>query len=247
MSARGLRPGGRGLGSGSGPQDHAGMLWKLVLVLLGCSALVLVLSEQNARGPVSPSVQLPPDGISLESTRLVDRGVAHYRGHGVPQDYKEAVRLYRMAAELGDHHAMTNLGTCYSLGKGVDIDLGESVRWYRLAVERGNVMAMEKLAGCYHLGLGVERNTAEAVRLVSKAANLGSVGAMVDLGWYYADGEGVPMDHVMAYAWFNLAAAEGSEDAKERRARLEVKMTPQQISEGQSVARDLHSRLGEVR
>ena len=34
-------------------------------------------------------------------------------GMGVPQDYEEAVRLYRLAADQGDAEAQSNLGWMY--------------------------------------------------------------------------------------------------------------------------------------
>ena len=41
------------------------------------------------------------------------------KGQGVPQDYKEAVRWYRKAANQGLALAQYNLGVMYLLGQGV--------------------------------------------------------------------------------------------------------------------------------
>ena len=38
-------------------------------------------------------------------------------GDGVPQDYKEAVKWYRLAAEQGDAAAQYNLGIMYKMAK----------------------------------------------------------------------------------------------------------------------------------
>ena len=48
-------------------------------------------------------------------------GVMYDSGHGVPQDYAEAVRWYRRAAEQGDASAQFDLGRMYgfALGKGI--------------------------------------------------------------------------------------------------------------------------------
>jgi TPR repeat protein len=40
-------------------------------------------------------------------------------GELVPQDYKEAIKWYRRAAEQGDTMAQVNLGTMYFEGLGV--------------------------------------------------------------------------------------------------------------------------------
>ena len=48
----------------------------------------------------------------------------------------------------------------------------------------------------------------------------------------YLNGEGVPQDHVQAYKWLVLAAAQGDEKPTEFRDKLAEKMTPSQIQEG---------------
>ena len=40
-------------------------------------------------------------------------------GYGVPQDYAEAVKWYRLAAEQGYARAQYNLGVMYDNGRGV--------------------------------------------------------------------------------------------------------------------------------
>lgn len=46
-------------------------------------------------------------------------GGMYANGWGVPQDYAEAVRWYRLAAEQGYAFAQYNLGHIYSTGEGV--------------------------------------------------------------------------------------------------------------------------------
>jgi TPR repeat protein len=43
-------------------------------------------------------------------------------GHGVRQDYAEAVRWYRKAADQGDLLAQAKLGTIHELDRGVPED-----------------------------------------------------------------------------------------------------------------------------
>lgn len=70
------------------------------------------------------------------------------------------------------------------------------------------------------------------------AAELGDVLAQLSLGDRYATGENVYQDYVQAYAWLNLAAAQGNEDAAKNRSRLMRSMTPSQIEEGQRLSRE---------
>jgi hypothetical protein len=50
---------------------------------------------------------------------------------------------------------------------------------------------------------------------------------------------GVPQDFILAYMWFNLAAAaQGGPTAAQMRDILEKKMTPAQIAEAQKLSRE---------
>jgi TPR repeat protein len=53
-------------------------------------------------------------------------------GQGVSQDYAEAVKWYRLAAEQGIAFAQYNLGGMYRKGRGVPQDNAEAVKWWRL-------------------------------------------------------------------------------------------------------------------
>jgi TPR repeat protein len=73
----------------------------------------------------------------------------------VPQDYKEAVKWYRLAAEQGNADGQTNLGVMYANGQGVPQDFKEAVKWYRLAAEQRHALAQSNLGLMYSKGRGV--------------------------------------------------------------------------------------------
>ena len=75
-------------------------------------------------------------------------GYAYSNGRGVEQDYAEAVKWYRLAAEQGDATAQYNLGFAYYNGRGVEQDYVEAFKWYRLAAEQGNADAQYNLGVC---------------------------------------------------------------------------------------------------
>ena len=52
----------------------------------------------------------------------------------------------------------------------------------------------------------------------------------------YASGEGVPENFVLAYKWANLAAARGSEKARELKSGVKKLMTREQIAEAQQLS-----------
>ena len=73
---------------------------------------------------------------------------------GVPQDYAEAVKWYRLAADQGYASAQSNLGIMYDEGRGVPQDYAEAVKWYRLAADQGDADAQINLGSMYANGQG---------------------------------------------------------------------------------------------
>jgi TPR repeat protein len=71
-----------------------------------------------------------------EATAQFNLGVAYDNGQGVPQDYAEAVRWYRLAAEQGEATAQRNLGSIYYTGQGVPQDYVQAHMWLNLAASR---------------------------------------------------------------------------------------------------------------
>ena len=66
-------------------------------------------------------------------------------GRGVPQNYAEAARWYRLAADQGSATAQHDLGVMYHFGQGVPQNYAEAVRWYRLAADQGYADAQHGL------------------------------------------------------------------------------------------------------
>jgi len=61
----------------------------------------------------------------------------YLNGQGVPQDYAEAAKWYRKAAEQGDVDALRILGLAYYLGRGPQ-DFVQSYFWFSLAASRAS-------------------------------------------------------------------------------------------------------------
>lgn len=58
----------------------------------------------------------------LDAAAQYNLGLAYHKGLGVPQDYEEAVKWYRLAAEQGNADAQLSLGFMYDEGLGVPWD-----------------------------------------------------------------------------------------------------------------------------
>lgn len=77
-----------------------------------------------------------------------------------------------------------------------------------------------------------------AVAICLAAAGAGDASAYFDLGVMCSTGtHGVEADLIEAHKWFNLAAAQGHEEAAWTRADLAEEMTAREIAEAQRRAR----------
>ena len=64
-------------------------------------------------------------------------------GRGVPQDFVEAARWFRLAAEQGMAEAQASLGNMYARGEGVPQDDVLAYMWHNLAAAQGNEIAQD--------------------------------------------------------------------------------------------------------
>jgi TPR repeat protein len=62
----------------------------------------------------------------------------YHEGKGVPQDSREALKWYRLAADRGTASAQLNLGFMYDRGNGVPQNYVQAYMWYSLAGTSGS-------------------------------------------------------------------------------------------------------------
>ena len=154
------------------------------------------------------------------------------------QDYKEAVRLFRLSAEQGNAEAQYNLGNMIFAGYGVPQDYKEAVKWYRLSAEQGLAQAQYTLGVMYAEGKLVSQDYKEAVKWYRLSAEQGLAQAQYTLGVMCVIGKGVPQDYVLAHMWFNLSSSNGVKNGTEGRNMAEKKMSASQIEKAQELARN---------
>jgi uncharacterized protein len=167
-------------------------------------------------------------GHDLSQAQL---GYMYQRGQGVPLDYSEAAKWYRLAAEakggvLGLVDAQVQLGSMYERGRGVPLDYSEAVKWYRLAANRD--IKLDKIMHEFGLSDMIPQDYPDQ--------NI--VFAQNRLGVMYLTGRGVPQDYIQAHMWFNLSAAQGNKVAMKNRDNVARLMTQAQIAEAQKLARE---------
>ena len=169
-------------------------------------------------------------------------GTCYADGQGVEKNEAEAVKWYRKAAEQNLPAAKFCLGFCYANGQGVAKDETEAVKWFRKAAEQNDAQAQYNLGICYDNGQGVAKDEAEAVKWFRKAAEQNFALAQCNLGVCYFNGDGVAKDYVEAYKWNLLAAGQGLVSAKKAMTTMEVRITREQMAEGQKLARNFKPR-----
>jgi TPR repeat protein len=116
------------------------MKFAALTLLLGVSALADVASCRTAFDKETF------DLAHKECSAAADQGsddaqnvlaVMYVVGKGVPQDYTEATRRFRLAADQGNAFAQLNLGDVYALGLGITQDYVQAHMWYNLAAAAG--------------------------------------------------------------------------------------------------------------
>jgi uncharacterized protein len=156
-----------------------------------------------------------------------------------------ALRLLRPLAEKGDARAQSTVGLMYYKGNGVAQDDREALHWFRLAADQGDARAQFNLGGIYFEAQGVPQDFAEAAKWWRLAADQGYPQAQYNLGLWFAEGKDGSPDNIQAHMWLNLAAAgflasdnHGRDAAIRNRDVVASKMTTEQITQAQRLARD---------
>jgi len=108
-------------------------------------------------------------------------GALYDTGHGVPQDFAQALSWYRRAAEAGNVPAMFSTAAMYDNGRGTAVNRAEAIRWYGMAAEKGSGRAAYDLGVIYRDGDGVPRDTASAIHFFRIAAAAGIEAARPNL------------------------------------------------------------------
>ena len=147
------------------------------------------------------------------------------------KDYQTALKEWRPLADSGDADAQLKLCLMYQRGRGAPRDDRLAFDWCRKAAVQGDAEAQFNLGYMYGTGRGVMENERLSVEWFRKAAEQGHAHAQGMLGNSYKYGlGGVPSNLVVAYALYNIAAANGSETSAINRKALESTLSAQELS-----------------
>jgi Sel1 repeat-containing protein len=105
--------------------------WQRLWIIVSVPYLVLVVALTTLLWPTAATTGHRDEFITRNNL-----GFMHAHGRGVPQDYAEAVKWLRRAAEQGLADAQNDLGCMYAHGRGVPQDYLMAHIWYNLATSR---------------------------------------------------------------------------------------------------------------
>lgn len=127
-------------------------------------------------------------------------------GKGLKQDFNEALRWYRLAAEHGDVSSYAAIGIFYAKGYGVKKNKNRAVQYYIMGAEKGDPYAQYLLGRAYEQGRGIKYSPERSLYWLEKAAANGSALAMDELGIVHANGLlNQKMDSELAGQWAEKA------------------------------------------
>jgi TPR repeat protein len=148
-----------------------------------CVSLAVSGAAPGAALPDEHAAAARNDDAALNALRkraadgLVDAeislGEIYFTGSGAAQDYAEAAKWFRIAAERGfpDTTPEIGLATMYAQGLGVPIDATESLKWYRRAAVKGDPLGQFKVGVMSLRGLGTAIDYLEAYKWLTLCAS----------------------------------------------------------------------------
>lgn len=176
---------------------------------------------------------------------------------GEEKGYELASTFLKRSAETGSIKGMYEFGNhlCipkshfqyrgYQVYTGNSLLCPEGLVWLRRAADLGSNDAKRALASIYDTGELAPKDYGEALRLRIEVVNSDAIGSLwlnaSALGMMYFRGEGAQKDDVQAYAWFNIAKRDGVillPYQANTLASLETKLSPEQLTKGQELARN---------
>lgn len=184
-------------------------VWRNVAIVIACAGGVVLIVPWLHHRQATQWSTTRMRAEQGDARAQFDVASAYYLGKGVPQDYTEAFRWYKMAANQGEPSAEDGLGYMYVSGRGIKQDYAEALRWYKRSAEDGNAKGQFDLGTVYDDGIGVTPDYAEASRWFRKSADQNYAKAQDGLGYMYFAGRGLPQDYAQAFFWYRKAAEQG--------------------------------------
>lgn len=161
-----------------------------------------------------------------DSCAKFEIGEIYYEGKLVEKNIQTAVEWFEKAADdYKEKFSQMKLGRMYEIGDGVEQDYLKAIKYYERAAFTSPLQyeALYRLALFYLNGYGYEQNYEYAAQMFEVLSNADDdivPEAKYQYGRCLENGTGVDKDLDQALHWYELAAKEGVEEAKEACERL---------------------------
>jgi TPR repeat protein len=177
----------------------------------------------------------------------LELALAYNSGYGVKQDFAEALKWSRLAAEQDYARAQDLLGKLYFLGQGVKRDRAEAKKWFEKSALQGFADGQYDLGASLWQGnsvspqLQINQDNSDAVNggvaAFVLAARQGHPEAMHNLGDLFAATSASTPDQLpAAYKWFLSAAQAGDQTSLAQLSQIGKKLTKDQMTKAMQEA-----------
>ena len=165
-------------------------------------------------------------------------GYFHANGIAVERDSQEAIKWFRMGAEVGSAKSQLNLGRCLLEVRPQESNvIHEGLDWIRKAADQGLAEAALSYGRFLYAGEhGLTRNYQKAIRYFKIAADQGDPDALNFLGVMHNLGLGVAGSPEAAAKWFRMAARRGHLKAQANLGRLLNPLSPDKEQQAEAIA-----------
>lgn len=126
--------------------NRPGLFMVLTIVVVACLVYLSVLSPDVCADAEPEETFIMENLLPAQQgdpQAQLFAGYLYETGQGVRQDYFEAARWYRKAAERGNIIAQSQLGKMYRLGKGVSQSCIMAYMWFDVSARGGNANAKD--------------------------------------------------------------------------------------------------------
>ena len=118
---------------------------------------------------------------------------------------KDAIALFKEAADGGHVRALSQLGYMAQGGYGRNQDLAEANMLFKSAAEKGDPYGMLDYGRNLSQGQGVTKDIEQGIRLLNKSVEMGHTYAMNELGSMYFYGKGVKLNPPRGVRFYEAA------------------------------------------
>lgn len=141
-----------------------------------------------------------------------------------------------VAASKGDADAQFALAFFLAAGPAPQ-DYAQAREWYQKAADQNHRLAQFNLGQMFAHGHGMPKSDSMALMWIRRSAEGGDAGAQYEMGDRHARSlQGLEMSavelRIESYKWFTLAAAQAYRDAVLRSDCATMKMTREEVTEG---------------